>query len=554
MKIKNTIAILALAMSVVSCDDFFDVNPDDKLLGEEYPSTVTELYSGIMGVAAKVQDVADHAMYIEGLRSDFLEPTANATDEIIDIYNYNDISESEFASPVKYYEVILNANDYIAHAEKFYLEKPTSIEIDMLHGLVGSAIRYKCWAYMMLVKLYGEAVWLDDPLIEYKDLSEYPVSDMNAITDKCIDLILTGVKIGDLQIDGKGIIRWADVLNVTSSGSERLEWNRYTPPTEALLSELYLMKNDYKSAITWGLAFIATGAEDSDTNGSYTVNKALWNGSWITFFNAFQRHENAFMLPYDYDKQQTNRLVEYFANDPICKYYMRPTQLSMDRFNIQSRDDGSIGDTYRGNGKTFKLENGEWIVSKFINSKLTSDQIFRNDPIITPIRAATVHFFIIEALIMDGRFQEAAALFEDGMASYYNSETGKFNEPFEDFPSILYSTANVGANVGIRGRVSLLKVASNIVRNPVGYDEEGKAIYNDEQKREFTELYLNEVCLESAGEAQSMFAMIRAAERFNDPSIVADRISAKYPDGKKEEIRQKLMDKSNWYINYNLRK
>ncbi|MFR9166509.1 MAG: hypothetical protein ACLVKO_09945 [Dysgonomonas sp.] len=89
----NILFIVALGLIVSSCDDFFDVDPGDSLDGDDYPGSVTELYSGYMGVTAKVQAVADKAIFLEGLRGDFLEPTRNATDDMIDLYNYNPIKK-----------------------------------------------------------------------------------------------------------------------------------------------------------------------------------------------------------------------------------------------------------------------------------------------------------------------------------------------------------------------------------------------------------------------------------------------------------------------------
>ncbi|MBN1927159.1 MAG: hypothetical protein JW798_15105, partial [Prolixibacteraceae bacterium] len=65
-------------------------------------------------------------------------------------------------------------------------------------------------------------------------------------------------------------------------------------------------------------------------------------------------------------------------------------------------------------------------------------------------------------------------------------------------------------------------------------------------------LLVEETCLELAGEGKAYYTMLRMAKRWNDPSILADRVSAKYPEGLQEAIRTKLMDPTNWFVDFKL--
>jgi hypothetical protein len=40
------------------------------------------------------------------------------------------------------------------------------------------------------------------------------------------------------------------------------------------------------------------------------------------------------------------------------------------------------------------------------------------------------------------------------------------------------------------------------------------------------------------------------AKRRNDPSFLAEKVSKKFTDGRREEIYNLLLDENNWYINY----
>ncbi|MDR2475866.1 MAG: hypothetical protein LBD45_08410, partial [Bacteroidales bacterium] len=310
----SIIAAVFAGMTLTSCEDFFDVSPEDKLQGKDYPSTKSELYSGYMGLAACVQQVADKAIFIEGLRSNALEPTPNSTDEIIDIYNYNDLSDNEFVSPAGYYNVVLNVNDYIAHAKAFYEKNSRVMEAEEFAALVGSALRYKAWAYLMMAKLYGEAVWVDDPLTGYQDLSDYPVSDFNTLIENCIKTIETGITINGQPINGRGNIKWVEALQL--SASENWHWDRITPPAEALLAELYLEKAvlanspaSYQKALDWGYAAIRLGDQGTG-KPMFVLTNSNYNGEWSNLFisdlGKGASRESIFLMTYDYTQQQTN--------------------------------------------------------------------------------------------------------------------------------------------------------------------------------------------------------------------------------------------------------
>jgi hypothetical protein len=554
MKLKNIISILLSAgIFLTSCEDFFNVNPDDVLLEENYPGSLTELYSGYMGVSAKVQAAADHAVFLEGLRGDFLEPTANATDDIIDIYYYREKSGNAMAGPQKFYEVILNANDYIKHATAFFENNPASIDESQFNGLVAGALRYKSWAYLMLAKIYGQAVWIDDTMVEYKDISNYKIYRFDDLILKCISLIEDGITVRGKIVNGKPSVRWSDPTVANSIlNSNDLKWNRYCPPADCLLAELYLFANQYQKALEHGFAMLTIGVEDGAAKPSYQITKSEWNGEWIGLFSDFVRTEAIFLMYYDYDKNQTNNLIEYFSNDPANSYLLRPTQAAMDRFNNQIRLDGSLGDNYRGIDKTFKKVNGEWVVWKYTRGRETSGKIFRNDVPISLYRAVDVHLWIAEALGNLGRMREALTFLNGGISSRYNASTGVYLDEEEngtviakytDFPlSLMGDGKDANISQGVRGRVSMKAMGKEIIDYP------SSDINLDKQKLD--SLLVEETCLETAGEAKAYYAMIRIAKRWNNPAAVADRVSAKYTD--KVNMHNLLLNPENWFIKYDL--
>ena len=547
-QIKNTVlmASLLFGLSLVSCDDFF--NPGAADLAEEEPSyeNLAELRGGYWGIAAAVASIADQAIFLEGLRGDLLEPTQNATNDILDLYYYKEDGRNEFADPVGYYKIVLIANNFLSNAVRFYKENPNAAgDKATFDAMLSEAVRYKAWAYLMLAKIYGEAVWMDEPLAEYDDIQRAPLK-FDELILKCIDLIENGTTVNGYKVDGKSWVRWTDVL-----GDSDLQWNRLCPTADCLLAELYLFAGQYQKVIDHGFEVLWSGEADRFDRPSFQITSNDYNGSWTRLFGLFSRFEHITLIPYDYQRGETNRLIDYFSNDPSSHYLMRPSEAAMDRFRNQITSGGGRGDQYRGDGRTFRLLDGEWTLYKHSN-RFYPDELYRNEPIIPIYRAPDIHLMIAEALVQLGRLYEAVYLYDGGIESFFSETEGQFNDRVDpltgetiavlsDFPSCLWRQTNGDKNLGIRGRVGLRKLGEAYLRSnadqPLEYRQQG-----------LDSLLVEETCLESAAEARAYYAMIRVAKRWNRPEIVADRVSAKYPEESREAMRSLLMNPENWFI------
>jgi len=547
---------LFLGLTLFSCHDFFNAGSNDVLMEEDYPTNLSELYGGYWGMAAKMQAVADQAIFLEGIRGDLLEPTQNASNDILDLYYYREDGRNKFADPLGFYEVVLNVNDFLSHAVGFYDKNPNVLDKATFDAILSGAVRYKCWAYLMLAKIYGEAVWMDNTITEYDASASYPTLKFDELIQKCIDLIENGTTVNGHKVDGKQDVRWTDILK-----SSDLQWNRICPTADCLLTELYLYAGQYQQVIDHGFAVLRSGAADSDTKPSFQITKSEWKGEWVDLFGdpygkSKWRMEYVCSLPYSYELNETNHLIDYFSNDAGSHYLLRPSQAAMDRFNTQITEGGGMGDTYRGNGCTFKQINGEWTIYKYTRT-FYPDNLYRNEPLIGLYRAPDIHFMLVEAMIQLGELYESTYLFDGGIESYYSPTEGKFIDRLDaqgnvvaklsDFPVTLYSSNSDGSCQGIRGRVGLKRLGETFLKNAAaaGEDLEYKQQYMDS-------LLIEETCLESAAEARAYYTMVRIAKRWNKPEIVADRISAKYPEEYRAAIRAKLMDPDNWFIKRNL--
>jgi starch-binding outer membrane protein, SusD/RagB family len=61
---------------------------------------------------------------------------------------------------------------------------------------------------------------------------------------------------------------------------------------------------------------------------------------------------------------------------------------------------------------------------------------------------------------------------------------------------------------------------------------------------------IEERARELAFEGERFYDLVRIASRNNDPSYLAEKVSAKFSGFEKDAMYQKLMDQNNWYIHY----
>jgi hypothetical protein len=61
---------------------------------------------------------------------------------------------------------------------------------------------------------------------------------------------------------------------------------------------------------------------------------------------------------------------------------------------------------------------------------------------------------------------------------------------------------------------------------------------------------MDERAREMAFEGERFYDLMRVAKRRNDPAYLASKVSAKYPEGQREQIYNFLLSEENWYIPY----
>lgn len=538
--LKYTLICLA-ALSMSSCSDFFNVETDNILDHDDYIREESEMYTGFIGVITKVQAIGDKIIYLTDTRGELLEPTFNTPSELYSIYNYEtDLTGNAYADPAPYYDVIIACNDYMLKLLDYKQANKSSIDMTHYEALISGTLRIKAWIYLTLGKIYGEAIWFDDPMREKTDLTQFPVKNLSEIVRSCMSLLDTGFD----GIDGnKPFIDWAKWIDPDDTSGEGSEnryyyWNTMAPAYFALYAELCLWDGQYKKATDLILTEMNAQFKASvSTTTNWMHNSGLggkYGSGGIWDNTSAYRPENVSVIIYDYKKNQTNSLLKHFGTETPNEYLLAPSAVGMARFSDPEFNPlGSAGSDTRGNITFAKNNEGNYFIRKFrALSSTARPNAYQDDVHIYIYRASELYFMLAEGLNNQGRFEEASALINQGV----NGSFPNGGVTWEGFTDDWTSNSSLGnrryPDIGIRGAHTL-----------------GSRPFTEDIKENDMAI-LDEMLLEFAAEGKIYPAMIRVALRHGDPDIIADRVCEKYPNA--EEIRSKIRS-GGYFIKWNLK-
>jgi starch-binding outer membrane protein, SusD/RagB family len=377
-------------------------------------------------------------------------------------------------------------------------------------------------------------------------------------------------------------------------------WN--THAMNALLGHMYLTIGDLAKSAHYLEKIVYLPSENyryqldrSFAYGTFTQFSSppypFYDG-WKNIFSGIDSREHIFTLWFNKTYFQQNDFQMFFEPRNPHRYMLKPTRqavlywetiwdnYSMSVNNTQpwrtrTTNKGTAGDFGRGYGISYAYlrdgvpippgqirgmlylksendlrtanlitENADTVVWKYSWNK----DIYDMDPNFIIYRAAGIHLLLAEVYV------------------YWAFNRGGNIMPFTSNAVNLlndganYSAAGNRQQLGVRGRVGFggsvdgARVGNiNYLHDPfnnevIGYiDVTGNFPALQEL---LEEKIVDEKARELAFEGERFYDLMRVAKRRNDPSFLAERVSAKYPSGQREQIYNLLLDENNWYINY----
>lgn len=550
--------LLLCTLSLYACKDFFDTNPEDITNSNEYILKDDEMYKGFLGILTKMQKAGDQAIFLTDTRCNFLETTGNAPVELQDICNYKETNGNSYADPLCYYAVIIACNDYI-HKMGLYREKMgTSMDekaIVNFRALVSSTLRIKVWAYYTIGRIYGKAVWFDDPLEDLKNLNDSAtftnLNSMTEIVSQCLQLLDNGITLNTDKISARLVMDWVAWIDPESQNQAKYRyWNYLTPEWLLLRCELLSWRGEQadwqciRDSILDFLYVKHTAVADQFIQYPgymYGCNIPLTGNYYNIFYTEQMGYQYQFIsgIMYDYLNDQTNRLVEYYCPSYPGKYYLRPSTFAINKY--REEDVRSLTQKL-----CMDIIDGDTCFTKnyYHRGTFLKTKIFEIVPTIILQRGHDYHFLLSEAENHLGNWDQAECILNEGVTNRYTyasylpaSWSRKYSTWFGD-----------NGGYGDVGIVGCVRGADHPLPKPT---DPGYNLTEAERIRLYDLALADEYLLEYTGEGKSYSYLIKMAERYKDASIVADRVVPKYPAALQSEIEAKINSGGYW-VNWDL--
>lgn len=572
--ILSILSVMVLLLSLGSCQDYLDVQPEDKLTGDQVYRDVFDADAAVIGIYGKFMALAEKHVLLNEMRADLMTTTRNSTPYLKELSEHNVTTENPYISPKQFYEVIQNCNDALKNFDIMLADKKfTQSQYDERYADVGCI---RSWVYLQLGIHFGSVPYITEPietLDDVKNISKYPRIPFDQLIDKLVTFT-EGLTYKKQYATGGNLVITVDGYNTA----------KFFINKECLLGDLALWKGDYLAAASHYKIVLETAsvsANDTERYESYRLSNFAGSGNndlivnytrspdvttllntdtqgWRSIFarsrDVVWNTEWIWSLPFDSDFAPKNPFISIFSKTS-GDYLAKPSQRAIDLWNAQTQRNEIPYDA-RGSKFTYRMVSGDPVIMKYLyrfeTAAAAADQ-FKTEGDWFLYRAEKLHLRYAEAANRDNNHRIADAILNFGIREAFNrggisSSTGDvtnaqrtnkafpydFNARQGEFP---YYRDNWYRGGGVRGRGGVKRAA--VV---------GDSLISIENN------IIDEAALSLAYEGNRWEDLLRVARRRNDPAFLADKIYEKLnKEGNAEatNVRAKLMNVNNWYLPFN---
>ena len=247
MKNKSILSFLTLVLSAMllstSCEDM--LTPDLDRYATEKKFGGDSVYSAL-GVLRSIQNIAERTVLLGECRGDLVTDGTYTTDSIGNIINFGetDNGSSELLNVADFYHVVNSCNFYLANVDTTV----TQNGIKIMEREWAQVQAMRAWAYIQLVRLYGEVPFVTTPVMSTDEAEKLQKSAPRANADNLIDMLIeAGLEEAYNLQHTEGMPNYGTFTNGQGSYSSKANFF----PVQLVMADAYLMKNDYENAATY---------------------------------------------------------------------------------------------------------------------------------------------------------------------------------------------------------------------------------------------------------------------------------------------------------------
>ncbi len=552
--------ILCIFLGLSSCD----VETSTVMFSDDNTlSTPNDTVFSVLGILAKVQNVAERGVVLGEVRGDLMSVKPEAQNDVMNgLAGFTNLTDTSFNRYLDYYAVINNCNFFLSRADTTMVRGNKQVFIKE-YAVVSA---WRAWTYLQLAKVYGTVPFYTKPLLSYSDIENTMADQSNrkGLQDICDYFITDLSSFVDTEYPYYG--------DFSYSSNATFDSKMFFLPIRLLLADLYLWrgslagdKNDFvKAAQLYHDYLQREGQTASSTLSSqYTsADFSTWTSQWSSIFRSVRGgNERISIIPFaassdygtvfslyeDLSCMQGSRLLCNLVNEaPYCFTGYTSEQTERYAYVADSTFYGTKEKPEHLYAVTTSVKpqytSGDLRLFAHSTSQDASISISKyssSQPYVTTYRAADVWLRLTEAINRAGYPQTAFTLLKYGLS---RGNLVKYDS--DELPSLLSSGATFydfgdnTTNLGFHSRGCGNAESDTLYVLGAGSPEERMAMVED--------MLIDEYALETAFEGSRFFDLMRFAFRRGE-SFLAERVARR--DGiHNEQLYQLLLDHKNWYL------
>ncbi len=247
------IALLLIAATCFSCNDWLTVPPENNLIKEKFWQKTEDVYGALAATYNAMREASFKSLILGECRADLVIFSGTVFSDYAKISASN-ISPTNGAVSWESYYTAINLANTLMHYNKEVYEKDKTFTKDIMDGIDAEALYIRSLAYFFLVRL-----WKDVPLVIEPSISD----TSNLYIPKSPEKVVVNQIIQDL-------LKAKDMAYTTEfRGTDYFYGRANKYSIMALLADVYLWDEQYQKCIDYCDSVINSGLYQLEDNNTF---------------------------------------------------------------------------------------------------------------------------------------------------------------------------------------------------------------------------------------------------------------------------------------------